>query len=65
VAFMTELAEGTFDITATRQPPYDSADGLVLGRTSFVKTCKAPKHWRRPPSHSVPSKGFRTGWRLG
>jgi Protein of unknown function (DUF3224) len=37
---MTELAQGTFDITATRQPPYDSADGLVLGRTSFVKTFK-------------------------
>ena len=37
---MTQLAEGTFDITATRQPPYDSADGLVLGRTSFVKTFK-------------------------
>jgi Protein of unknown function (DUF3224) len=35
---MTELAQGTFDVTATRQPPYDSADGLVLGRTSFVKT---------------------------
>jgi len=37
---MTELAQGTFEITATRQPPYDSADGLVLGRTSFVKTFK-------------------------
>ncbi len=35
---MTEIAQGTFEITATRQPPYDSADGLVLGRTSFVKT---------------------------
>jgi Protein of unknown function (DUF3224) len=35
---MTELAQGTFDVTATRQPPYDSADGLVLGRTSFVKS---------------------------
>lgn len=37
---MTELARGTFDVAATRQPPYDSADGLVLGRTSFVKTFK-------------------------
>ena len=34
---MTEIAQGTFEITASRQPPYDSADGLVLGRTSFVK----------------------------
>lgn len=32
------LAQGTFDITATRQPPYDGVDGLVLARTSFVKT---------------------------
>jgi Protein of unknown function (DUF3224) len=35
---MSEIAQGTFEITATRQPPYDSADGLVLGRTSFVKS---------------------------
>jgi Protein of unknown function (DUF3224) len=35
---MTEIAHGTFEITASRQPPYDSADGLVLGRTSFVKS---------------------------
>ena len=35
---MSQLAQGTFTVTATRQPPYDSADGLVLGRTSFVKT---------------------------
>jgi hypothetical protein len=35
---MTQLAQGSFDITATREPPYDSADGLVLARTSFVKT---------------------------
>ena len=32
------LAEGSFDIVATRQPPYDLADGLVLARTSFSKT---------------------------
>lgn len=31
-------ARGTFEIKATRQPPYDSADGLVLARTSFQKT---------------------------
>lgn len=31
-------ARGTFDIKATRQPPYDSVDGLVLARTSFAKT---------------------------
>jgi hypothetical protein len=37
---MTELAQGSFDVAATRQPPYDSADGLVLGRTSLVKTFK-------------------------
>ena len=37
---MTELAQGTFEVSATRHPPYDSADGLVLGRTSFVKSFK-------------------------
>jgi hypothetical protein len=35
---MMQLAQGSFDITATREPPYDSADGLVLARTSFAKT---------------------------
>jgi hypothetical protein len=35
---MVQLAQGSFDITATREPPYDSADGLVLARTSFAKT---------------------------
>jgi Protein of unknown function (DUF3224) len=39
---MSEVAQGSFDVTATRQPPYDSADGLVLGRTSFVKSFKGP-----------------------
>ncbi|HEX2870436.1 MAG TPA: DUF3224 domain-containing protein [Polyangiaceae bacterium] len=39
---MSEIAQGSFDVTATRQPPYDSADGLVLGRTSFVKSFKGP-----------------------
>ena len=37
---MSKLAQGSFDVTATREPPYDSADGLVLARTSFVKTFK-------------------------
>jgi hypothetical protein len=36
--FMSKLAQGSFDIVATREPPYDSADGLVLARTSFAKT---------------------------
>src|ERR1041384_4581391 len=31
-------ARGSFEIKATRQPPYDSVDGLVLSRTSFTKT---------------------------
>jgi len=35
---MSRTAAGTFDVTANRQPPYDSADGLVLGRTSIVKS---------------------------
>jgi len=37
---MTEVAQGSFDITVNREPPYDSADGLVLGRTSIAKTFK-------------------------
>lgn len=39
---MSEVVQGSFDVTATRQPPYDSADGLVLGRTSFVKSFQGP-----------------------
>jgi hypothetical protein len=39
---MSEVVQGSFEVTATRQPPYDSADGLVLGRTSFVKSFKGP-----------------------
>ena len=35
---MSRIAQGTFDVTATRHPPYDAAEGLVLGRTSFVKS---------------------------
>lgn len=34
---MSLIAQGRFTITATRQPPYDSAEGLVLGRTRFSK----------------------------
>lgn len=37
---MSKLAQGSFDISATREPPYDSADGLVLARSSFSKTFK-------------------------
>jgi hypothetical protein len=32
---MSLIAKGSFEITATRHPPYESADGLVLGRTQF------------------------------
>jgi hypothetical protein len=31
------LASGNFDITPEPEPPFDSADGVVLGRMSFVK----------------------------
>lgn len=31
------IVQGTFDISAEREPPYDSADGVVLGRTRFEK----------------------------
>ncbi len=29
---------GTFDITASAEPPFDDADGVVMGRTIFRKT---------------------------
>ena len=35
---MSQTAQGSFEIKATRHPPYDTADGLVLGRTQFAKT---------------------------
>jgi hypothetical protein len=35
---MPQVARGSFDIKAKRQPPYDSAEGLVLARTHFDKT---------------------------
>ena len=34
---MSRIAQGRFEIQATRHPPYDSADGLVLARTQFAK----------------------------
>ena len=34
---MSTRATGTFEITVNRQPPYDSADGVSLGRTSIDK----------------------------
>lgn len=39
---MSQLAEGTFEVKATRSPPYDSAEGLVLARTQFAKTFQGP-----------------------
>lgn len=35
---MKQIAAGPFEVKATRQPPYDSAEGLVLARTHFDKT---------------------------
>lgn len=35
---MSQLAEGSFEVNATRHPPYDTAEGLVLARTQFSKT---------------------------
>ena len=34
---MSTRATGTFEITLDRQPPYDSADGVILGRTTIDK----------------------------
>jgi hypothetical protein len=34
---MSTRATGTFEVTVNRQPPYDSADGISLGRTSIDK----------------------------
>ena len=34
---MNRVAKGTFDIQATREPPYDAADGVTIGRTGFDK----------------------------
>lgn len=35
---MTQYAEGQFEVKATREPPYDDRDGLLLARTRFDKT---------------------------
>lgn len=34
---MSIRAEGTFDVTSEREPPYESADGIVLGRMTIKK----------------------------
>ena len=34
---MSIRAEGTFEVTSQGEPPYDTADGVVLGRTSLTK----------------------------
>ena len=34
---MKQIAAGSFQVKAARQPPYDSAEGLVLARTHFDK----------------------------
>jgi hypothetical protein len=35
---MTTRASGTFDVTANPQPPYETAEGIALGRISIRKT---------------------------
>ena len=34
---MTLRATGSFEVTMERQPPYDTADGVILGRTTLHK----------------------------
>lgn len=34
---MTMRATGTFEVAMNPQPPYDSADGVLLGRVSITK----------------------------
>src|SRR5262249_38716379 len=34
---MSTLATGSFDVTMNAPPPYDTADGVVLGRATFDK----------------------------
>ena len=34
---MSASATGTFEITIHQQPPYDTADGITLGRTTIDK----------------------------
>ena len=35
---MGTVARGTFEVTMTPEPPYDTTDGVSLGRVSFEKT---------------------------
>jgi hypothetical protein len=39
---MTRQVSGSFDITRTAEPPFDTADGVVLGRLRFDKTFHGP-----------------------
>ena len=39
---MTRQVSGSFDITRTAEPPFDTADGVVLGRMRFDKTFRGP-----------------------
>jgi hypothetical protein len=34
---MTTRASGTFEVTANPQPPYETAEGVTLGRISIRK----------------------------
>jgi hypothetical protein len=34
---MSQRASGTFEVKLDRQPPFDSADGVSLGRTTITK----------------------------
>ncbi len=34
---MPHFARGTFDVTATKLPPYDSSEGAILSRTTITK----------------------------
>ena len=39
---MTRQVSGSFDITRTAEPPFDTADGVTLGRMRFDKTFHGP-----------------------
>lgn len=39
---MERSATGSFDIQRTAEPPYDTADGVTLGRTHFDKQFHGP-----------------------
>lgn len=39
---MTRQVSGSFDITRNAEPPFDTADGVVLGRMRFDKTFHGP-----------------------